>query len=105
MVGLAKALTPTVDEGIAALGAPKAVVGIVIAAVVLMPEGLAALRAARTDAAGIRDDASRRTHHSAPGRRAPSDPGRLPVPCHRALNATAGGGLCSGPNLYPAALQ
>jgi Ca2+:H+ antiporter len=49
VVGLAKALTPSVDEGIAALGAPKAVVGIVIAAVVLMPEGLAALRAARVN--------------------------------------------------------
>ncbi|HUA77039.1 MAG TPA: hypothetical protein VMA86_05170 [Acetobacteraceae bacterium] len=46
VVGLAKALTPAVDRGIIALGAPKAVVGIVIAAVVLMPEGLAALRAA-----------------------------------------------------------
>jgi Ca2+:H+ antiporter len=49
VVGLAKALTPMVDEGIAALGAPKAVVGIVIAAVVLMPESLAALRAARVN--------------------------------------------------------
>ena len=47
VVGLAKALTPTVSAGVAALGAPRAVVGIVIAAVVLMPEGLAALRAAR----------------------------------------------------------
>ena len=46
VVGVAKALTPAVDQGIAALWAPKAVVGIVIAAVVLMPEGLAALRAA-----------------------------------------------------------
>jgi Ca2+:H+ antiporter len=34
IVSLAKALTPAVDEGIAALGAPTAVVGIVIAAVV-----------------------------------------------------------------------
>jgi Ca2+:H+ antiporter len=49
VVGLAKALTPAVDDGIAALGAPKAVVGIVIAAVVLMPESLAALRAARVN--------------------------------------------------------
>jgi Ca2+:H+ antiporter len=49
VVGLAKALTPAVGHGIAALGAPKAVVGIVIAAVVLMPEGLAALRAARVN--------------------------------------------------------
>jgi Ca2+:H+ antiporter len=47
VVGLAKALTPAVDAGLAVFGAPKAVVGIVIAAVVLMPEGLAALRAAR----------------------------------------------------------
>jgi len=46
VVALAKALTPAVDQGITALGAPKAVVGIVIAAVVLMPESLAALRAA-----------------------------------------------------------
>ena len=49
VVGLAKALTPAVDQGIAALGAPKAVVGIVIAAVVLMPESLAALRAVRVN--------------------------------------------------------
>ena len=47
VVGLAKALTPAVDVGIDRLGAPKAVVGIVIAAVVLLPEGMAALRAAR----------------------------------------------------------
>ncbi len=46
VVALAKALTPAVDAWVAALGAPEAVVGIVIAAVVLMPEGLAALRAA-----------------------------------------------------------
>ena len=47
VVGLAKALTPAVEAGVAALGAPKAVVGIVIAAVVLLPEGLAAFKAAR----------------------------------------------------------
>jgi Ca2+:H+ antiporter len=47
VVGLAKALTPAVEAGIAAAGAPKAVVGIVIAALVLLPEALAALRAAR----------------------------------------------------------
>lgn len=47
VVGLAKALTPAVGEGVARFGAPKAVVGIVIAAVVLLPEGMAALRAAR----------------------------------------------------------
>jgi Ca2+:H+ antiporter len=47
IVGLAKALTPAVENIIESLGAPKAVVGIAIAMLVLMPESLAALRAAR----------------------------------------------------------
>ncbi len=47
VVGLAKVLTPTVEAGVAQAGAPRAVVGIIIAALVLLPEGLAALRAAR----------------------------------------------------------
>jgi len=49
VVGLAKVLTPTVEFGIAYIGVPKAVVGIVIATLVLLPESLAALRAARND--------------------------------------------------------
>jgi len=49
IVGLAKALTPSVELGVARLGLPRAVVGIVIAALVLLPEGLAAVRAARAD--------------------------------------------------------
>jgi Ca2+:H+ antiporter len=49
IVGLAKILTPTVELGIAYLGVPKAVVGIVIAALVLLPEGLAALNAAQAN--------------------------------------------------------
>lgn len=49
VVALAKALSPTVEAGIAAVGAPKAVVGIVIASLVLLPEALAALRAARAN--------------------------------------------------------
>lgn len=49
VVGLAKALTPALDAAVLAFGAPRALVGIVIAAVVLMPESLAALRAARVD--------------------------------------------------------
>jgi Ca2+:H+ antiporter len=47
IVGLAKSLTPTVELGITYLAVPKAVVGIIIATLVLLPEGLAALRAAR----------------------------------------------------------
>lgn len=46
VVALAKALTPTIERGIAAAGAPKSVVGIIIAALVLLPEGLASYRAA-----------------------------------------------------------
>ena len=46
VVALAKALTPAFEHGIDAVGAPKSVVGIVIAALVLLPEGLAAYRAA-----------------------------------------------------------
>jgi Ca2+:H+ antiporter len=49
VVGLAKVLTPTVEIGVARLNVPKAVVGIIIAALVLLPEGLAALRAARAN--------------------------------------------------------
>ena len=49
IVGLAKSLTPTVEAGIDWLGVPKAVVGIVIAALVLLPESLAAVRAARAN--------------------------------------------------------
>jgi Ca2+:H+ antiporter len=49
VVGLAKFLTPTVEVGVRLLNVPKAVVGIIIAGLVLMPEGLAALRAARAN--------------------------------------------------------
>ena len=47
VVLLAKALSGTIEQTVAALGAPAAVVGIVIALLVLAPEGLAALRAAQ----------------------------------------------------------
>ena len=49
IVGLSKVLTPALERTIAWLGAPKAVVGIAIATIVLLPEGLAALRAARAN--------------------------------------------------------
>ena len=49
IVGLAKVLTPTVERSIAKAGAPESVVGVVIAALVLMPEGLAAFRSARAN--------------------------------------------------------
>ncbi|ACA14836.1 sodium/calcium exchanger membrane region [Methylobacterium sp. 4-46] len=49
VVGLAKALTPTLERAIDVADVPKSVSGIVIAALVLMPEGLAALRAARAN--------------------------------------------------------
>ena len=46
VVGLAKALSPAMEAGLAWAGAPKSVIGVVIAALVLLPEALAALRAA-----------------------------------------------------------
>ncbi|HEX8813416.1 MAG TPA: ionic transporter y4hA [Terracidiphilus sp.] len=49
IVGLAKVLTPTVERAIARAGAPESVVGVVIAALVLLPEGLAAFRSSRAN--------------------------------------------------------
>ena len=49
MVLLAKKLSPSVEAAVAAIGAPEALVGIIIAAVVLLPEGVAALRAANAN--------------------------------------------------------
>ncbi|MDO4249732.1 MAG: ionic transporter y4hA [Neisseria sp.] len=47
VVLLAKALSPAIEGIVAQIGAPKTLVGVIIAAVVLLPEGLAALKAAR----------------------------------------------------------
>ena len=49
VVALAKVLTPMMEMGIDKIGAPRTVVGIVIAGLVLLPEGLAAFRAARAN--------------------------------------------------------
>ena len=49
VVALAKALTPTLERGIDLVGVPKAFVGVVIALLVLLPEGLAAVRAAHAN--------------------------------------------------------
>lgn len=49
VVLLAKAIAPSLKVAVAAAGAPEALVGVVIAALVLLPEGLAALRAARAN--------------------------------------------------------
>ncbi len=46
VVLLAKLLSPAVEHGVLSIGAPAATVGIVIAALVLLPEGLAAVGAA-----------------------------------------------------------
>jgi Ca2+:H+ antiporter len=45
----AKALAPTVEKAVHALGAPAASVGVIVALVVMMPEGFAAVRAARAN--------------------------------------------------------
>jgi Ca2+:H+ antiporter len=49
VVLLAKKLAPSLEAGVEKLGAPNALVGVIIAAIVLLPEGLAALRAARAN--------------------------------------------------------
>jgi Ca2+:H+ antiporter len=46
VVGLAKALSPAIERGVADMGAPRALVGIIIAGLVLAPESVAAIRAA-----------------------------------------------------------
>ena len=47
VVGLAKAMAPALNAGVAAAGLPHAVAGVVIAMIVLLPETGAALRAAQ----------------------------------------------------------
>ena len=49
VVGNAKLVSPTIEDGVESAGLPKAVVGVVIALMVLLPETLAAVRAARRD--------------------------------------------------------
>jgi len=49
VVGLAKVLSPSIEAAVAAAGAPEAVIGIVIAMIVLLPEAWSAVRAARAD--------------------------------------------------------
>ncbi|MCV0383212.1 MAG: ionic transporter y4hA [Erythrobacter sp.] len=49
VVLLAKELSPTIESAVAAANAPRALVGILIAMVVLAPEGFAAVRAARAN--------------------------------------------------------
>ena len=47
VVGLAKVESPAIEAGVAAVGFPPSFVGVVIALLVLLPETLAAVRAAR----------------------------------------------------------
>ncbi|WP_043648708.1 calcium:proton antiporter [Nocardia thailandica] len=49
VVGLAKVVSPALEDGIAAVGLPPSAVGVVIAMLVLLPETLAAVNAARRD--------------------------------------------------------
>ncbi|MFF5372794.1 calcium:proton antiporter [Streptomyces sp. NPDC013187] len=49
VVGLAKGVSPTIESGVAAADLPHAVVGVIIAMLVLLPETIAAVRSARRD--------------------------------------------------------
>lgn len=46
VVGLAKTLAPRIEDGVVWMGAPQSFVGVIIALLVLLPEGITALRAA-----------------------------------------------------------
>jgi Ca2+:H+ antiporter len=47
VVGLAKLESPSIEGGVVALGLPESVVGVIIAVVILLPEGISAVRAAK----------------------------------------------------------
>lgn len=49
VVLMAKGLSKTIEDVVQSMGAPKSLVGVIIAGVVLLPEGLAAIRAARNN--------------------------------------------------------
>lgn len=49
VVGLAEALSPAIEAGVKSAGAPKTLVGIAIAMLVLLPEAYAAVRAAKAN--------------------------------------------------------
>ena len=49
VVMISKGLSSTIEDMVQSFGAPKSLVGVIIAAVVLLPEGLAAIRAARSN--------------------------------------------------------
>jgi Ca2+:H+ antiporter len=49
VVGLAKLLSPSIERAVLSAGAPQAIVGVLIAVIVLLPETWAAIRAARAD--------------------------------------------------------
>ena len=49
VVGLAKGVSPSIESAVASAGLPQAVVGVVIALLVLLPETIAAVRAAARD--------------------------------------------------------
>jgi Ca2+:H+ antiporter len=49
VVGLAKGVSPAIESAVAGAGMPQAVVGVVIALLVLLPETIAAVRAAARD--------------------------------------------------------
>ncbi len=46
---MAKGLSKSIEDMVQSMGAPKSLVGVIIAAVVLLPECVAAIRAARNN--------------------------------------------------------
>lgn len=58
VVGLAKVESPAIEAGVKAVGFPPSFVGVVIALLVLLPETLAAFRAATRDRVQVRRNLS-----------------------------------------------
>ncbi len=92
VVGLAKGVSPTVESAVAHAGLPQAVVGVVIALLVLLPETIAAVRAA---GAGPHPDQPQSGARLGDGQHRPHHPG------HRDRHDLAAGSAAARPRRHP----
>jgi Ca2+:H+ antiporter len=91
VVGNAKLVSPTVERAVAAAGLPVSVVGVIIAMLILSPEALAAVRAARRGAMQISLNLAFGSAMASIGLTIPAIAIAsiwLPVPLHLGLGAT-----------------
>src|SRR5262245_889095 len=91
VVGNAKLVSPTIEQAVAAAGFPVSVVGVVIAMLILLPETLAAMRAARRERMQISLNLAFGSAMASIGLTIPTIVVAsiwLPVPLHLGLGAT-----------------